>query len=70
MPLCRGPIQQTNAGLSLALNLTFVVALLVAGITYLLAAFARLRVVEPKAALAWYLAGLLFFASDLPSIRG
>ena len=55
-------IQQTNAGLSLALNLTFVVALLVAGITYLLAAFARLRVVEPKAALAWYLAGLLFFA--------
>ena len=55
-------IQQTNASLQLAVSLAFVVALLVLGITYLLAAFARMRVVEPKSAIAWYLAGALFFA--------
>lgn len=55
-------IQQTNASLQLAVGLSFIVALLVLGITYLLAAFARLRVVEPKSAIAWYLAGALFFA--------
>jgi hypothetical protein len=55
-------IQQTNASLQLAVGLAFIVALLVLGITYLLAAFARLRVVEPKSAIAWYLAGALFFA--------
>ena len=55
-------IQQTNASLQLAVSLSFVVALLVLGITYLLAAFARLRVVDPKSAIAWYLAGALFFA--------
>lgn len=55
-------IQQTNASLQLAVSLSFIVALLVLGITYLLAAFARMRVVEPKSAIAWYLAGALFFA--------
>lgn len=55
-------IQQTNASLQLAVGLSFIVALLVLGITYLLAAFARMRVVEPKSAIAWYLAGALFFA--------
>jgi hypothetical protein len=54
-------IAQTNASLQLAVSLAFVVALLVLGITYLLAAFARLRVVEPKSAIGWYLAGALFF---------
>ncbi len=55
-------IQQTNASLQLAVGLSFIVALLVLGITYLLAAFARMRVVEPKSAIVWYLAGALFFA--------
>jgi len=54
-------IAQTNASLQIAVSLAFVVALLVLGITYLLAAFARLRVVEPKSAIGWYLAGALFF---------
>ncbi|MBK8030486.1 MAG: hypothetical protein IPK17_13470 [Chloroflexi bacterium] len=54
-------IAQTNASLQLAVSLAFVVALLILGITYLLAAFARLRVVEPKSAVGWYLAGALFF---------
>ncbi|MCK6580677.1 MAG: hypothetical protein L6Q98_21505 [Anaerolineae bacterium] len=55
-------ITQTNASLQVAVSLSFVVALLVLGITYLLAAFARMRVVEPKNAIAWYLAGALFFS--------
>ena len=55
-------IQQTNSSLQLVTSLAFIVALLVLGITYLFAAFARLRVVEPKSALAWYVAGALFFA--------
>jgi hypothetical protein len=55
-------ITQTNASLQVAVSISFVVALLVLGITYLLAAFARVRVVEPRSAIAWYLAGALFFA--------
>jgi hypothetical protein len=55
-------IAQTNASLQVAVSLSFVVALLVLGITYLLAAFARMRIVEPRSAIAWYLAGALFFA--------
>jgi hypothetical protein len=55
-------IAQTNASLQVAVSLAFVVALLVLGVTYLLAAFARMRIVEPKSAIAWYLAGALFFA--------
>ena len=54
-------IAQTNASLQVAVSLAFVVALLVLGVTYLLAAFARMRIVEPKSAIAWYLAGALFF---------
>jgi hypothetical protein len=54
-------ITQTNASLQVAVSLAFVVALLVLGVTYLLAAFARMRIVEPKSAIAWYLAGALFF---------
>jgi hypothetical protein len=55
-------ITQTNASLQVAVSISFVVALLVLGITYLLAAFARLRIVEPRSAIAWYLAGALFFS--------
>jgi len=55
-------IAQTNASLQIAVSVSFVVALLVLGVTYLLAAFARMRVVEPKNAIAWYLAGALFFS--------
>ncbi|MBE2270755.1 MAG: hypothetical protein IAE80_21125 [Anaerolinea sp.] len=54
-------IAQTNAGLQTVVSLAFVVALFVLGITYMLAAFARLRVVEAKSAIAWYLAAVLFF---------
>ena len=54
-------IAQTNDSLSLAISVVFVVALLVLGITYLLAAFIRLDVVAPRSAIMWYLAGVLFF---------
>jgi len=62
-------ITQTNASLQVAMGVVFVVALLVLGITYLLAAFARVRVVEAKSAIAWYLAGgaLLRARSELIS---
>lgn len=55
-------IAQTNASLQVAVSAAFVIALLVLGITYLLASFARLRVVDPRSAIAWYLAGALFFS--------
>ncbi|MEO0564833.1 MAG: hypothetical protein AAF125_22190, partial [Chloroflexota bacterium] len=56
-------ITQTAAGLESAFNLTFVVAMLVLGITYTLASFVRMNVVEPRSALLWYLAGALFFGA-------
>ena len=62
-------IAQTNASLQVAVSLAFAIALLVLGITYLLAAFARMRVVEPRSAIAWYLAGALFFALGPSLIR-
>ncbi len=54
-------IAQTNNSLGLALSWVFIVALLVLGITYLLAAFIRLDVVAPRSAIMWYVAGVLFF---------
>jgi hypothetical protein len=54
-------IAQTNDSLGLALSWVFIVALLVLGITYLLAAFIRLEVVSPRSAIVWYIAGVLFF---------
>ena len=42
-------------------SLSFVIALIVLGITYLLAAFVRLDVVSPRSAIGWYLAGAVFF---------
>ena len=56
-------VGQTAASLQTAFNVAFVVAMLVLGITYLLAAFARLNVVEPRSAILWYLAGALFFSA-------
>ncbi len=55
-------IGQTNDSLRVAVNVVFVVALLVLGITYMLAAFVRLEVVSPRSAIMWYVAGALFFA--------
>ncbi len=63
-------IQQTNASLQVAVNLSFFVALLVLGITYLLAVFVRLEVVAPKSAFIWYLAGALFFTSGPALYQG
>lgn len=55
-------IAQTNNSLSLAVSYVFIVALLVLGITYLLASIVRMEVVRPRSALLWYLAGALFFS--------
>lgn len=55
-------IGNTNDSLRGAVNVVFVVALLVLGITYMLAAFIRLDIVNPRSALTWYVAGALFFA--------
>jgi hypothetical protein len=54
-------IAQTNSQLRVTAGLSFVIALFVLGITYLLAAFVRLDVVRPRSAIAWYLAGAVFF---------
>lgn len=56
-------ITQTNSSLSLAMNLAFVIAMLILGITYLLAAFIRLEVVNLRSAIQWYIAGALFFSA-------
>src|SRR5688572_1371893 len=50
-------IAQTNNSLGMAVSVVFVVALMVLGITYLLAAFIRLDVVSPRSAIMWYVAG-------------
>ena len=55
-------IAQTNASLSVAISFAFVVALLVLGLTYMLAALVRLEVVNFRSAVTWYIAGALFFA--------
>ncbi len=55
-------IAQTNGSLGVAVGYVFIVALLVLGITYMLAAFVRLDVVSPRSALLWYIAGALFFS--------
>ena len=56
-------ITQTNSSLSLAMNLAFVIAMLILGITYLLAAFVRLEIVNLRSAIQWYIAGALFFSA-------
>ena len=54
-------ISQTNNQMRVTTSLAFVIALIVLGITYLLAAFVRLEVVSPRSAIGWYLAGVVFF---------
>jgi hypothetical protein len=54
-------IAQTNDSLRVALSYMFILALLVLGLTYMLAALVRLDVVSPRSALVWYAAGALFF---------
>ncbi len=54
-------ISQTNNQMRVTASLAFVIALIVLGITYLLAAFLRLDVVSPRSAIGWYLAGAVFF---------
>lgn len=54
-------ISQTNSQMRVTASLAFVIALIVLGITYLLAAFLRLDVVSPRSAIGWYLAGAVFF---------
>lgn len=55
-------IAQTNDSLRIAVSYMFIIALLVLGLTYMLAALVRLDVVSPRNALTWYAAGVLFFA--------
>ncbi len=54
-------IQQTGESLQMATSWAFVIALLVLGITYLLASIVRLDVVSPRNAILWFCAGLIFF---------
>jgi hypothetical protein len=54
-------IQQTNDSLRVATSLSFIVALMVLGVTYLLASIIRLDIVSPRNAIMWYIAGALFF---------
>ena len=54
-------ISQTNNQMQVTAGLSFVIALIVLGITYLLAAFVKLDVVSPRSAIGWYLAGAVFF---------
>lgn len=63
-------IAQTNASLQTAVSFAFVIALLVLGLTYLLAALVRLEVVQFRSALTWYVAGVLFFALGPSLYRG
>lgn len=55
-------IQQTNASLSVAVSFAFLIALIILGLTYMLAALVRLDVVNFRSAVTWYVAGALFFA--------
>ncbi|MBK9124426.1 MAG: hypothetical protein IPM16_15080 [Chloroflexi bacterium] len=55
-------IAQTNGSLGVAVGYVFIAAMLVLGITYMLASFIRLDVVSPRSALIWYVAGALFFS--------
>lgn len=55
-------IQQTGDSLRVATSLAFVFALIILGLTYLIASIVRLDIVSPRNAILWYFAGLLFFA--------
>ena len=55
-------IEQTNASLIVAVSFAFFLALLLLGLTYMLAALIRLDIVDLRSAVVWYVAGALFFA--------
>ena len=55
-------IQETSSSLKVAVSFAFVLALMVLGITYLLASIVKLDIVSPRNAILWYMAALLFFA--------
>lgn len=55
-------IEQTNTSLSVAVSASFLIALIVLGLTYLLSALIRLEVVDLRNAILWYIAGALFFS--------
>src|SRR5690606_29250449 len=54
-------IETANSGTRMAASLTFFVALLPVGLTYLMAVWIKLDVVNPRQAFVWFLAGSLFF---------
>ncbi len=55
-------IQQTGDSLRVATSLAFVFALVILGVTYLIASIVRLDIVSPRNAILWYFAGVLFFS--------
>jgi hypothetical protein len=55
-------IQQTGDSLRVATSLAFVFALVILGLTYLIASIVRLDIVSPRNAILWYIAGMLFFS--------
>src|SRR5262245_29356411 len=63
-------IQLSSDTLKVATSWAFIVALFVLGITYLLSVWIRLDVVNPRNAVLWYLAGLLFFQAGPTIYQG
>ena len=63
-------IAMNNEGMRVAFTLAFVIALFVLGITYMIAVFIRLDVVNFQSAVTWYIAGALFFAVGPSLYRG
>ena len=55
-------IAANNTGMRSVFVLAFVIALFVLGITYMIAVFIRLDVVNFQSAITWYVAGALFFS--------
>jgi len=69
-------IQQTSSQMRYAVGLTWVVALFILGITYLMGAFFRAKMVHPKSVFIWYIAALIFFQvgpsvyAEMNTLRG
>jgi hypothetical protein len=54
-------ISQSNSQLGIAVSLSFTIAMIVLGLSYMVAHFIRLNVVEFKSAFMWYVLVALFF---------
>ncbi|GIK64402.1 MAG: hypothetical protein BroJett018_21960 [Chloroflexota bacterium] len=54
-------ITQSNSQFGIAVSMSFTIAMLVLGMSYMIAHFIRFNVVEFKSALTWYLLAALFF---------